>query len=51
MCVCLCVCVEHLLSYMCMYFVFVVNIYNIYMLFMCCVITDRSVHSCMINVL
>ena len=24
--------------------------FNIYVLFMCCVIIDRSVHSCMINV-
>ena len=32
MCVCLCVCDEYLLSYMCMYCVLVVNIYVLSML-------------------
>ena len=42
---CLCCAFVDLL---CMYCVFAVNIY---VLFMCCVIIDRSLHTCMINVL
>ena len=43
----LCVCVVYLLSY-CVYTC--ILLFHLYVFFMCCVIIDRSVHSCMINV-
>ena len=35
--------------YVCAY-VLVLRILHMYVLYMCCVIIDRSVHSCMINI-
>ena len=43
----LCVCVVYLLSY-CVYTC--ILLFHLYVFFMFCVIIDRSVHSCMINV-